>query len=88
MKIHEVVDHSALQVIFDLVDNDLLAHIDQLHVRQVLLILIDCLINLLIVSDPVPKVQCSRFWILAYVVGRRSLDLHDVGHNGLFRITL
>ena len=69
MKIHEVVHDSALQVILNLVDDDLLADIDQLHVCQVLFILIDCLINLLIVSYPVSKVQCSRFWVLAFVVG-------------------
>ena len=88
MKIHEVVHHSALQVILYPVDDDLLAHINQFHICQVLFILVDRLINLLIVPDPVPKVQCGGFWILALVVGGCGLDLHDVRHDGLFRITL
>ena len=88
MKVHQVVDNSALQVILNLVDDDLLSNIDQLHVCQVLFILIDRLVNLLIIPYPVPKVQCSRFWILACIVGRCGLDLHDICHDGLFRITL
>lgn len=88
MEVHEVVDDSALEVVFDLVDDDLLAHIDQLHVCQVLLVLVDGLVDLLIVPYPVPKVQRSRFWILTLIIGRRCLDFHDVCHDGLFRITL
>ena len=88
MKVHEIIDNSALQIVFDLVDDDLLAHIDQLHVCQVPFILIDGLVNLLIVPYPVPKVQCSRFWILTLVIGRRCLHFHDICHDGLFRITL
>ena len=65
MKIHEVVNNSALQVILNTVDDDLLAHINQFHICQVLFILVDCLINLLIVSYAVPKVQCGGFRVLA-----------------------
>ena len=88
MKVHEIVDDSALEVVFDLVDDDLLAHIDQLYVCQVLLILIDGLVNLLIIPYPVPKVQCSRFWILTLIIGRRCFDFHNICHDGLFRIAL
>ena len=88
MKVHEVVNNSALQVILNLVDDDLLAHINQLHVCRVLFILIDRLINLLIVPYPVPKIQCRRFWVLSLIVGRCGLNLDDICHDGLFRITL
>ena len=88
MEIHKVVYNSTLQVILYLIDNDLLAHIDQLDVSQVLFFLIDCLIDLFVVSYPVSKVQCRRFWVLAFVIGRCGLDLHNVRHNGLFRVTL
>ena len=88
MEIHEVVDNSTLKVVLDLVDDDLLAHIDQLHVRQVLLVLIDRLVNLLVIAYSVPKIQRSRLRILALIVWRGSFDLDDVCHDGLFRITL
>ena len=88
MEIHEVVDDSALQVVLYLVDDDLLAHIDQFHICQVLFILIDCLVHLFIIPYPVAKVHCSCFWILAYIVGRCGLDLQDVCHDGLFGIAL
>ena len=88
MKVHEVVDDSALQVVLNLVYDDLLAHVNQFHICQILFIFIDCLINLLIISYPISKVQRSSFWVLAFIVGRCGLDLHDVCHNGLFRITL
>lgn len=88
MKVHKIVNDSALEVVFDLVNDDLLAHIDQLYICQVPLVLIDGLVYLLIVPYAVPKVQCSRLWILTLIIGRRCFDFHDICHDGLFRITL
>lgn len=70
-----------MEVVLDLVDNHLLAHIDQLDVCEIALILVDRLVDLLVVSDAVSEVRCSYFWVLSYVVWRRGLDFQNVAHN-------
>ena len=81
MEVHKIVDHPALQIVLDCIDDDLLAHVDQLDVCQILLVLVDGLVDLFVIPNAVPKVLCGLFWILAFVVGRGSLDLEDVGHD-------
>lgn len=81
VKVHQVVHHTALQVVLNGVDDDLFAHIDQLDVCQIFLVLVDGLIDLLVIADTIPKVLCSFLGILAFIVGRSGLDFQDVGHD-------
>ena len=87
MEIHEIVDDAALQVVFDLVDDHLATDIDQLDIGEMLLILIDCLVNLLIFPDPVEEIATRVFRILPLVIRRRGFHLHDVCHYDIFIVT-
>lgn len=87
MKIHEVVDHPALQVVLDCIDDDLFANVDQLHIRHVLLILVNRLVHLFVIADPVAKVLRSHIGILTLVVWRGGLDLEDVRHDQRLVVT-
>ena len=80
MEIHEIVDNPTLEVVFDLVDDHLTTDIDKLDIREMLLILIDCLVNLLIFPDPIEEVPTRVFRILPYVIRRRGFHFHDVCH--------
>lgn len=88
MKVHEVIHNAALQVVFYLVDDDLLADIYELYIRQVFLVLIDCLVDFFIVPDPIAKVLSGNFGILPFVVGRGSLDFQDIAHDQVFIVAL
>lgn len=69
VQVHEEVDHARLQVVLDLVDDDLLADVDELHVREVFLVFVDRLVHFFVVEDAVAKVLHRGFRILAFVVG-------------------
>lgn len=81
MQVHKVIDYATLEVVLDLVDDDLLTNVDQFHVCKIALVLVDGLIDLLVVSNAVSEIRCGGFWVLSYVVRRRSLDLEDVAHD-------
>ena len=81
VKVHQIIDHAALQVILNPVDDDLAADVDELDVRQVLLILVDGLIDLLVVADAIAEVLRGHLGVLADVVRACGLDLEDVRHN-------
>lgn len=84
MKIHEIVNDSTLQVVSYLVDHNLSAHIDQLHICEILLVFVNGLIHLFIVADPISKIPGGNFGVLTLVVGRGGLDLQDVAHDDVF----
>ena len=77
MEIHEIIDDSALKVVLDLVDNDLLPNIYQFDVCKIFLILIDSLVDLLVSPDPIAEILTCDFWVLSLVVWRCGLDFHD-----------
>jgi hypothetical protein len=81
VQVHEIVDHATLQVVLDAIDDDLLAHVHDLQVGQMALVLVNGLIHLLIVPDAFSEVLRSRVGVLALVVGRRGLDLKDIAHD-------
>lgn len=84
MKIHQIVDDSTLQVVSYLVDNHLPAHVDQLHICEILLVFVNGLIHLFVVADPIPKIPGGNFGVLTLVVRRGGLDLQDVAHDDIF----
>ena len=81
MEVHEVIDDSALEVVFDLVDDDLSTDVDQLDVCKILLILVDGLVHLLVFLDPVAEVSTCDFRVLALVVWGCGLYFHDIRHD-------
>lgn len=88
MQVHEVVDHPRLQVVLQSVDDDLAAHIDDLAICHVLLVLIERLIHPLIHLYPLPEVLCRLFGILTSVVRTSELHLLDVAHDQVFIVAL
>lgn len=83
MQVHQIIHHSRLQVIFYPVDDDLVADINQLAVRQVLLVFIQRLVHFLVVADAVAEILRCNFWVLTDVIGRCCLHLLNVGHDQL-----
>ena len=81
MQVHEVVHHAALEIVLDTVDDNMLAHVHDLQVRQMALVLVDSLIHLLIVADALPEVLRRRVGVQAAVVRGGGLDLEDVAHD-------
>jgi hypothetical protein len=83
VEVDEVVHDTALEVILDAVDDDLLANVHDLEVGVVILVtvLIDALVNLLVVANAVTEVESSLIWVLALVVWAGRLDVADVAHN-------
>lgn len=83
MKVHEVVDDSALKIVLDAVDDDALANVHDLQIGKVALVLIpiDCHVDLFILLDAVPKVFNSLLRIGACVIGRSGLDVENVCHD-------
>ena len=88
MQVHQVVYHTALKVIANLIDDDLFSNIDQLDVRESLFVLVDGLVDLLIVADAVTEVLGCYLGILILVVGRSCLDLQNIAHDDLLIIAL
>ena len=87
MEVLDVVDQSAGEVVFDLIDDYGRANVDELDVGVILLAIINSLINQLVVANAGAEILGSNFGILAPVVRRRRLDLADVVHDDLFIIT-
>jgi hypothetical protein len=84
VEVHQVVYHTTLQVVLNLIDDDLLPHVDQLDVGEVPLILVDCLIDLFVVADTVAEIGSRLLWVLAHVVRRSRLHFQNVGHDQVF----
>lgn len=83
VKVHQVVDDTALQIILDTVDDDLLAHVHELEVGVLALVavVVQRLVDLLVIADAVPEVLGGLFRVLATVVRAGELDVADVGHD-------
>jgi hypothetical protein len=88
VQVHEIVDHATLQVILNRIDNNLLPDIHNLQIREVILIFINCLVNLLVIANAIAEILRSLLWVLANVVGRGGLDFEDVAHDQLFIVAL
>lgn len=88
MKVHQIVDHSALKVVSYLVDDDLSSHVDQLHICEILLVFVNGLIDLLVVADSISKIPRGSIGVLTFVIGRGGLDLQDVAHDDVFVVAL
>jgi len=84
VKIDEVVDEPAGEIVLDEVDDNLVADVDELDIRVTSFGLVDGLVDLFIVRDSLSKVSCCFFGILAGIVGGRGLHFQDVAHNQLF----
>ena len=70
MEVHEVVYNAALEVVFDVVDDDAGSNVDDLDVGHIffVLLLVDGLIHFLIVSYSIAKVFGCCFRVLTFVV--------------------
>jgi hypothetical protein len=88
VQVHEIVYNPTLQVILNAIYNNLLSHIHNFQVREIALVLINCLINPLIIPYAVSEILRSFLWIYALVVGGGSLDLEDVAHDEVLVIAL
>ena len=88
MQVHEVVHDTALQVALNAVDHNLAADVYELDVRQMLLVLVDGLVDLLVVPNAVAEVLGRHLGIEALVVRARGLDLKDVRHDHVFVVAL
>ena len=88
MKVHEVVNDATLQVVLDAIDDDLAANIDEFDVGHVRLILVDGLVDLLVVADPVAEVTGRFLRILTDVVWRGCFDFANVAHDEILVVTL
>ncbi len=62
VKVHQIVDDSALQIVLDPVDDDLFPDIHDLEIRQVILVavVVDGLVHLLVVADSIAEVLGSN----------------------------
>ena len=84
MEVHEIVDDAALQVVFDLVDDDVFADVDEFDIGQVFFVVSNGLVDLFVVADSVPEILSGHFRVLAFVVGRCGFDFEDVAHDQRF----
>jgi len=84
MQIHQIVHNPTLQVILNRIDDNLLAHIHNLQIRKIILVLINRLVHLFVVANTVSEILCSLLRILANIVGRRGLDFENIAHDQLF----
>jgi hypothetical protein len=90
VQVHQVVDNSALKVVLNSVDDDLLPHVHDLEVSIVVLILVpvDSLVHLLIISNAIAEILSGLFRILALIVRARCLNVADVGHDEILIVAL
>lgn len=68
MQVHEIVYDAALEIVFDLVDDDLFSHVDELDVCEVFFVFVDSLIDLFVVSYSIAEIFGGFFWVLTPVV--------------------
>lgn len=68
MQVHEIVYDAALEVVFDLVDDDLFSHVDELDICEVFLVFVNCFIDLFVVSNSIAEVFGGFFRVLTLVV--------------------
>ena len=86
MKIHEIVHDTALEIVANAVDDNLLSDVDKLNICKIFLG--NRFVNLLVVADSIHEVLRRVFRILTLIVGAGGLDFQDVGSNQLLVITL
>ena len=87
MEVHQIIDDSTLKVVLDLIDNNLTPYVNQLDVCKVLLIVPNCLVNVLVCLDSTEKIFACNLRILSFVVWGRSLDLHDIRPDYILIVT-
>ena len=87
MQVHEIVNYAALQIVLDLVDDDMLADVDEFDIGQVFFVVADCLVDFFVVADAIPEILGSHFGILAFVVGGCGFDFEDVAHDQSLVVT-
>lgn len=90
MEVHEVVDDSALEIIPDSANDDLLANIHDLQVSQMRLLAlgVDGAVHLLIITNTVAEIKGGSLRVLAAIVWAGSLDIANVGHDELLIVAL
>ena len=90
MQVHEIVNDAALEVVLNSVDDDLLANVHDFEVRVLIFVsvLVNCLVNLLVITDAVEKVLGSSFRVLTPVVRAGRFDIANVCHDDVLIVTL
>ena len=84
MEVLNVVNETAREIVFYLVDNDLGPDVDEPDIGKVTLVITNRLVSFLVVVDPIHKVARGNFGVLALVIRRVGLDLADVVHDEFF----
>lgn len=87
VKIDQVIDKTTGKIILDEIDDDLVAHVDELNVSIALFGLVDGLIYFFIIRDPLPEIPGRFFGILTFVIRRGCLYFQDVAHDQLLIVT-
>lgn len=80
MKVDGVVNQSARQIVFNIVDDNGRPYIDELDVGHILIFLYG-LVYFFIVVDPLHKVLCGDFWVLSDVVWRGGFHFANIVHD-------
>ena len=88
VQVHQVINHSTLEIVLYPVDNDLTSNVDDLAVCHVRLVLIHRLVYLLIHRDTLSEILCRLLRVLPLIIRRRKLHVFDIGHNQLFVVAL
>lgn len=88
MKVHQVIDHSALEVILNAVNDNLFADIHDLEISEIIFLFVNSLVDFFIVLNTVTEILCGSFWIKTNIVGGRGLDFQDIAHDQVLIITL
>lgn len=81
MKVLDIIDEAAGQIVLDTIDDDLSADVNELDIGIKVFILVKSLIDFFVVADTSHKVFCSFFGVLANVVRGSGLDFTDVVHD-------
>jgi hypothetical protein len=81
MQVHQVIHHPTLQIILNAIDDNLFANVHDLQIRNITLVCIDGLINLLIVPDSVSEISSRRLGIQTLIIRGCGLHLENVAHD-------
>lgn len=81
VKIHQVVDHTALEIVLDAVDDNIGSDVGELDIGQILFFVVNRLIDLLVLGNAVQEVFGGHLGILALVVWAGGFDVDDVSHD-------
>jgi len=90
VQVHEEVNNAALQVVLDTVDENLSTNVHDLEVGKIVLItiLIDGLVDLFVMTNPLSEILRGFLRILANIIGAAGLNVADVGHDQFFVVAL